>query len=164
VLLFLVWPQGAFSSFFARCQLTGRSESAQEVAREAVKQFGVLNSQGSPYTMDKSTTTKRACSSFPHVRIVKAGCYDQQDLIPLGTGFVKDYVGQMARIGDRFVDRGLDNRGPIYSFGDSVRPFLPAKAGAAIPRLRSSRKAAARLGILALNRKSSIAASSSACK
>jgi hypothetical protein len=37
------------------------------------------------------------------------------------------------RIGDRFVDRGLGNRGPIYRFGDSVRPFLPE----ALRRLRN---------------------------
>jgi hypothetical protein len=47
-----------FSSLFARCQLTGRSDSAQEVAREAVKQFRMLNSQGSHYTMGKSTNDK----------------------------------------------------------------------------------------------------------
>jgi hypothetical protein len=52
-----------------------------------------------------------------------------------------------------------------YCFGEpGRRPFWRCRAASASPRLSISRTAAARLGILALNRNSSIAAMSSACK
>jgi hypothetical protein len=75
-----------FPSSLARCQLTGRSESAQEVAREVVKQFGMLNGH---VTLHKAQTTKQACSSFSHVRIVKSWHHDHGIECPYATDLQK---------------------------------------------------------------------------